>query len=172
MEKKKDIFDRIMSWRLLKPFEPFYAAHKEVLLYLFFGGVTTVVSVVTFALGRMMFKGLPEASVFGIGFQTDIVAANVFSWICAVTLAYITNRIWVFETNACGAAGIAKECAAFFAGRLFTLIVETVLLELSISKLGMNDVAAKIIVQIVTIVLNYIISKLLIFKTDAAGVQR
>ena len=159
-----------MSWGFLKRFEPFYAAHKEVLLYLFFGGVTTVVSVVTFALGRVMFAGLPAVSPFGLTFETDIVAANVFSWICAVTIAYV-NRIWVFETSAVGFSAIAKECAAFFAGRLFTLIVETVLLELSISKLCMNDVAAKILVQIVTIVLNYIISKLLIFKSDTAEAQ-
>ena len=48
--EKKDIFDRIMDRRIMKPFRGFYAAHKEVLLYLFFGGLTTLVSIVIFAL--------------------------------------------------------------------------------------------------------------------------
>ncbi len=162
--KKPDIFDRIMSWGFLKKFEPFYKEHKEVLMYLFFGGCTSVVSIIAFAIGQSIFRGLPSAELAGMALHLDIIAANVFSWICAVTFAYVTNRTWVFTDKAYGAAGIAKECTAFFAGRLFTLIVETVLLELAISKLGMNEMAAKIIVQIVTIVLNYIISKLLIFR--------
>ncbi|SDA14453.1 Putative flippase GtrA (transmembrane translocase of bactoprenol-linked glucose) [Ruminococcus sp. YE71] len=169
MEENKhpDIFDRIMSVGFLKRFEPFYKAHKEVLMYLFFGGCTTVVSVAAFALGTKMF-GTHSAHFAGLSFDAGVVAANVFSWVCAVTFAYITNRIWVFEDKAHGTGAVAKECAAFFAGRLFTLVVETVLLEVSISKFGMKDVIAKIIVSVVTIVLNYVISKLFVFKSRQA----
>ena len=119
MEKeKKDIFDRMMGWGFLKTFEPFYKAHKEVLLYLFFGGLTTVVSVIFFA-----------------------IPMN-------------------------GAKPVAKECAAFFAGRLFTLVVETLLLNVMTTTLKMQEIIAKIIVSIVTIILNYIISKLFVFKKE------
>lgn len=161
--KKPDIFDKIMSWGFLKIFEPFYKAHKEVLLYLFFGGCTTVVSISTYAIGRKMF-GTHNAEIAGLSFDSGLIAANVFSWVCAVIFAYITNRIWVFSEKAHGAAGVAKECSAFFAGRLFTLILETVLLEISVSRLGMNDIIAKIIVQVIVIVLNYVISKLFVFR--------
>lgn len=170
MEEKKDIFDRIMSRGFLKRFEPFYKAHKEVLLYLFFGGLTTVVSVIFFAIPvRTLHLG--SGKLFGLALDYDVIAANVISWICAVTFAYVTNRIWVFENNAHGFSGVAKECAAFFAGRLFTLIVETILLNLCTTALHMNEIAAKIIVSVVTIVLNYIISKLLVFRVKDQNVR-
>ncbi len=164
MEKKKDIFDRIMSKGFLKRFEPFYAAHKEVLMYLFFGGLTTVVSVVTFAAGTLLFGKLRWIDMMGLAFQLDIVAANVFSWICAVTFAYVTNRTWVFEDKAHGTGAVVRECTAFFAGRLFTLVVETVLLYVLAVGLHMNEIAAKVIVSVVTIVLNYVISKVFVFR--------
>lgn len=167
---KPDIFDRIMSWGFLKKLEPFYKAHKEVLMYLFFGGCTTVVSIITFAIGRKMF-GSHDVDMAGLAFDAGLIAANVFSWICAVTFAYITNRIWVFSDKAHDTPGIVKECAAFFAGRLFTLVLETILLELAISKIGMNDMVAKVIVQIVTIVLNYVISKLFVFKKQKPAAE-
>ncbi len=163
MEKKKDIFDRIMSKGFLKRFEPFYAAHKEVLMYLFFGGLTTVVSVIFFAIPINLLS-LGSGSVAGIAINFDVVTANVISWICAVTFAYVTNRTWVFEDKAHGAGAVVRECAAFFAGRLFTLLVETALLNLCTTAIHMNEIAAKVIVSVVTIVLNYVISKVFVFR--------
>lgn len=167
MEEKKDIFDRIMAWGFLKRFEPFYKAHKEVLMYLFFGGLTTVVSVIFFAIPIKLLS-IGTQDIAGMKLDMDVITANVISWICAVTFAYVTNRTWVFEDKSYGAAGIARECAAFFAGRLFTLIVETLLLNLCCTLIGMNEIVAKIIVSVVTIVLNYIISKLWVFRSKAA----
>ena len=166
MEKeKKDIFDRMMGWGFLKTFEPFYKAHKEVLLYLFFGGLTTVVSVIFFAIPMNMLD-LGEGKLLGFTIDYDVTISNVISWICAVTFAYATNRTWVFEDKAHGAKPVALECAAFFAGRLFTLVVETLLLNVMTTTLKMQEIIAKIIVSIVTIILNYIISKLFVFKKE------
>ena len=166
MEKeKKDIFDRMMGWGFLKTFEPFYKAHKEVLLYLFFGGLTTVVSVIFFAIPMNMLD-LGEGKLLGFTIDYDVTISNVISWICAVTFAYATNRTWVFEDKAHGAKPIVEECAAFFAGRLFTLVVETLLLNVMTTTLKMQEIIAKIIVSIVTIILNYIISKLFVFKKE------
>ena len=166
MEKeKKDIFDRMMGWGFLKTFEPFYKAHKEVLLYLFFGGLTTVVSVIFFAIPMNMLD-LGEGKLLGFTIDYDVTISNVISWICAVTFAYATNRTWVFEDKAHGAKPVAVECAAFFAGRLFTLVVETLLLNVMTTTLKMQEIIAKIIVSIVTIILNYIISKLFVFKKE------
>ncbi|MBQ6634232.1 MAG: GtrA family protein [Ruminococcus sp.] len=166
MEKeKKDIFDRMMGWGFLKTFEPFYKAHKEVLLYLFFGGLTTVVSVIFFAIPMNMLD-LGEGKLLGFTIDYDVTISNVISWVCAVTFAYVTNRTWVFEDKAHGAKPVAVECAAFFAGRLFTLVVETLLLNVMTTTLKMQEIIAKIIVSIVTIILNYIISKLFVFKKE------
>lgn len=161
--EKKDIFDKIMGWGFLKRFEPFYKAHKEVLLYLFFGGLTTVVSVIFFAIPMNMLD-IGKGKLFGITIDYDVTISNIISWICAVTFAYLTNRKWVFEDKAHGSGAVAKECAAFFAGRLFTLVVETALLNVCTNTLKMQEIIAKIIVSVVTIVLNYIISKLLVFR--------
>ena len=173
-EKKPDIFDRIMSKGFLKKFEPFYKAHKEVLMYLFFGGLTTLVSIVTFKIAADACKGLPWIDALGLAIHLDVVAANVISWVCAVTFAYVTNRTWVFEDKAHGAKDVAAECVWFFAGRVFTLVVETVLLELCVSLLSMNELLAKILVSVVTVILNYIVSKLFVFRKkqdEAADVQ-
>ena len=163
--EKKDIFDKIMGWGFLKKFEPFYKAHKEVLLYLFFGGLTTVVSVIFFAL-PMNILHIGKGKLFGFTIDYDVTIANIISWICAVTFAYITNRTWVFEDKAHGTGAVVRECAAFFAGRLFTLVVETLLLNVMTNTFKMQEIIAKIIVSVVTIVLNYFISKLLVFKKE------
>jgi putative flippase GtrA len=161
--RKPDIFDRMMKKGFLKKFEPFYKQYKEMLLYLFFGGCTTVVGLIFYAL-PISFLKLGTVSFWRIKIDLDVQVSNVISWICAVTFAYITNRTWVFEDKAHGAKPIANECAAFFAGRFFTLIVENILLNISTQTLSMGDYLAKIIVSVVTIILNYIISKLFVFK--------
>ena len=84
---REDVFDKIMRLPLFKKIEPFYKRHKEVLLYLFFGGVVTVVSIGSYQLA---------CAVFGI----DALISNVISWILAVLTAYITSRIWVFRSTA------------------------------------------------------------------------
>ncbi|MBP3272479.1 MAG: GtrA family protein [Ruminococcus sp.] len=161
--KKPDIFDRIMSVGLLKKLEPFYKAHKEVLLYLFFGVLTTVISWIFFAIPSSLLH-LKDAVIFGQKLDMNSIVSNVISWIVAVAFAYVTNRIWVFQDRAYGVKGIAGECAKFFSGRLLTLVIETVLLNLCTTKLDMKEMTAKIIVSVITVILNYVISKLFVFN--------
>lgn len=162
-ERKPDIFDRIMSWGFLKRFEPFYKEHKEVLMYLFFGACTTLVAIIFFAI-PIAFLNFGETVIFGLTIDLDSMAANIISWVIAVLFAYVTNRIWVFDSRVTGAAAIAKEMASFCAGRLFTLVVESVLLNICTTALIMNEVLAKVLCSIVTIILNYVISKLIVFR--------
>lgn len=145
---RPDIFDRIMALPLLRVFEPFYKARKEVLLYLFFGVLTTLVSILSFALFHRA-AGITET------------IANVPSWILAVLFAYVTNRTWVFASRS---SDILPEMAAFFGGRLGSLAVEELILWLFASLLNLNAMAVKITAQIVVVVLNYFISKLLVFR--------
>lgn len=147
---KEDIFDRLMHLPLLRVFEPFYKKHKEVLLYLLFGGLTTVVSLATFAL----FLAL------GIG---ELVG-NVLSWIAAVLFAYATNRTWVFTARADTARGILREMTAFFGGRAATLLMEEAMIYVFITRMGLPPMAIKLAAQILVILLNYVISKFLVFR--------
>ena len=148
MEEQKDIFDRMMALPLLSKFAPVYERHKSVLLYLLFGGLTTLVSIGTYALF------LPVV--------TPLVA-NIFSWVAAVTFAYVTNRTWVFASREKG-TGIFWEVCTFFGGRVFTLGLEEVVLYVFITLLFLPPLTVKVIAQLIVLVLNYVISKLFVFE--------
>ncbi len=148
--KQQDIFDRIMGLPGLSRFYEPYAKHKELLLYVFFGGCTTVISVGSFVLFD---------SVLGM----NELLANVLSWVLAVGFAYITNRIWVFCSRTRGSA-LGKELLSFYSGRLITLGIEEGLLLVFVTVLSLNSTLVKIVAQIVVLIGNYLISKFLIFR--------
>lgn len=161
--RKPDFFDRLMKRGVLKRFEPVYVKRKEVLMYLFFGVCTTLVGYIFYYIPLEIIN-LPDKEILGITVNLTVQVSNVISWICAVTFAYLTNRTWVFENKASGAAAVTKECADFFAGRLVTLVIENVLMNLMTVSAGIGDMLSKIIVSVVTVILNYIISKLFVFR--------
>ena len=100
MEEKKDIFDRLMHLPVLNIFEPFYKKHKEVLMYLFFGGITFFLNIALYAwLDGML----------GI----NALIANVICWVVCVLFQYFTNRTWVFDGQVDSAAGFLKQMASF-----------------------------------------------------------
>lgn len=156
-EEKQDIFDRIMSLPVLNIFEGFYKKNKSVLLYLFFGVLTTVVSFVAAGVAKVLLEGV------GLGREYVSVISTVFSWICAVTFAFVTNRVWVFGSTAKGRE-IIKEGVSFYSGRVFTLVVETLMMWIGNGLLKFNYWAVKIIANVVVLILNYIISKVFVFK--------
>lgn len=145
-----DIFDRIMSLPVLNWLNPFYKKHKSVLLYLFFGGLTTVISV-----GSFIF--------FDNVLQIHELISNILSWVLAVAFAYLTNRTWVFESRATGKA-IAGEAISFCGGRLATLGIEEGILLVFVTWLQLSSTWVKIGAQIVVLILNYLISKLFVFR--------
>ena len=161
-KKNKDIFDRIMGLKIFSPFEEFYKKNKMVLLYLFFGGLTTVISFVSYWLAAKI--NISDMTIFGFSFNARIVLANTISWICAVTFSYVTNRIWVFDSAVETKKELFKEMLAFYGGRVFTLLVETVMLYAGVKLLNINDMVMKAIASVVVLILNYIISKLIVFR--------
>ena len=150
MSEQKDIFDKIMSLPGLRRFYGLYEKYKEILLYILFGGVSTVVSIGSFVICE---------TVLGM----DVLVANVISWIMAVCTAYATNRTWVFGSEAKGAA-FWKEILSFFSGRVATLVMEEGILLVFVTWLGLPGVWVKVGAQIAVLVGNYFISKLIIFK--------
>ncbi len=151
MEDRGDIFDRLMTLPVLRVFQPFYKKHKEVLLYLLFGGLTFVVSMVTFAL-------------FYEILSLNELIANVFSWIFAVLFAFFTNRVWVFSAPTQGAAAFLRQMAAFFGGRVATLVLEEGILFVFVTWLALPAVPVKVAAQVLVILANYVISKLIVFR--------
>lgn len=94
----------------------------------------------------------------------DELIANVFSWMVCVSFQFFTNRVWVFHGETNGAIKFIKQMAVFFMGRLFTLAVEEIILAVFITWLKLDSLAVKLIAQIVVIVLNYVISKMVVFQ--------
>ena len=138
----------------------------EIIMYLIFGVATTVVSWVTFALFT---KIVPTISFLGITIE-HTTSANVLSWVCAVIFAYVTNKLWVFDSKSWNLKLVAKELGLFVSSRLATGVIEWVGLPLLIkfgvdqAILGIEGMLAKIIVSVIVVILNYVFSKLFIFK--------
>lgn len=144
--QEKDIFDRIMELPVLRIVNPFYKKNKEILLYLFFGGLTFLVSISSYAL-------------FNIRIGWNALTANIASWILAVAFAYVTNRTWVFESSTDRGSNLIKEITGFVGGRITTLVIEELILFIFITGLGMSSILVKIVAQVIVIALNYVISK-------------
>ena len=134
-----------------------YFKHKEIINYLIFGVLTTVVSLATKYV--LLFTILDASNAF------ELQIAVVISWITACIFAYITNRIWVFESKS---KEIIKEIIKFFGARLTTLGMEMLIMFIFVTALGLNSdiwvIIWTLVSQVVIIVGNYILSKLIVFK--------
>lgn len=133
----------------------FIKKHRQLLLYVFFGGCTTVVSIGSFVLFD---------TVLGV----HELLANILSWILAVSFAYLTNRKWVFCSQAKSKA-FFQEFVSFYAGRLLTLGLEEGLLLVFVTWLNFPSTAIKLVAQILVLIGNYVISKLLVFRDKKTG---
>lgn len=147
----EDIFDKIMSLPFFRLFFPVYKKYKEILLYLFFGGCAFVISIGSYAIAN-------------VGCGVNELIANIISWILAVLFAFFTNRVWVFHSATNSERDFVKQFFSFVGGRILTLVIEEAMIFIFITVLGFNSMMIKVIAQIVVIVLNYIISKFLVFK--------
>lgn len=163
-----------------------FEKYREIIMYLIFGVLTTFVAWVSYAIFTKM---IPTISFAGITIA-HTTSANVLSWICGVIFAYVTNKIWVFESKSWKPSIAFKELWQFTASRLITGFIEWFGLPL-ILQIGANCVAngsdgffgkifiwlsqplfnvdgliAKIAVSVIVVILNYVFSKLFVFKGD------
>ena len=130
-----------------------YSRHREIINYLIVGGLTTLVSLGTYYACVLTFLD-PRNAI-------QLQAANIISWIAAVVFAYFTNRRFVFDSHD---PNMIREGAAFFASRIGTLLMDMGTMFLLVTVIGMNDKIAKLIVQVIVTVGNYIFSKYLVFR--------
>lgn len=150
MTENRDIFDKLMTLPILNIFGPFYKEHKELLLYLLFGGLTFVVSIISYIF-------------FDVVLSMNELIANVLSWILAVSFAYVTNKIWVFDAPTHTMDESLKQMISFFSGRVATLVIEELILLVFVTWLVFPSVPVKVVAQVIVILLNYVISKKLVF---------
>ena len=121
---------------------------RELVLYVVFGAFTFFVNLISYFF---------FANLLGINY----LVSNGIAWFLSVLFAYVTNRSWVFESKS---PNILKEMSLFFGGRIFSGIVDMFLMYAFIDLLMFDGSISKIVVQIIVIVLNYIFSKLIVFK--------
>ena len=140
----------------------------EIIKYLFFGVLATVVNIVCYQLFGLILG------------ETAYLITNILSWIITVTFAYFTNKIWVFESKSWKLEVIKPEIFSFMLARVFSLILEEAGLFLLIDILKFKSIGlsvigytvtgtlvAKIIMQVIVVVSNYVFSKFFIFKKEA-----
>lgn len=149
---------------------------KEIITYVFFGVLTTVVNLATFYVFKKLFISIgwdgvfnaiiPENSaiirIFSGG--SDYLDANAIAWVVGVVFAFVTNKLWVFESKSWKPSVAGKEFTGFLGARIFSFVVETLMMFVMVSLLTWNEFVSKIIVGVVVVIINYVFSKLIIFK--------
>lgn len=127
--------------------------YQELFRYLIVGILTTVISLAVYYGSVLTFLD-PENAL-------QLQAANILSWIAAVTFAYIASRIYVFRSKR---RDLLHEAAAFYSSRLATLIMDMGIMFVMVTLCGINDKLAKLVVQVVVVVGNYVLSKVFVFS--------
>jgi len=130
-----------------------YNKYKEIINYVIIGGLTTLVSLFIYYISVL--------TVLNPNNEIELQIANVISWIGSVTFAYFTNRSFVFQSKN---DNKLKEMGSFFSARVLTLLIDMLIMYIFVSKLEFNDKIIKLSVQVVVIILNYILSKLFVFR--------
>lgn len=179
MEEKPSVF------RLL------FGKYREIIMYCVFGATTTLVSWVVYSLCERLlppvhmadsaFEPLVSRLIHLLGGSTDVdtflsmTLAGVISWLVAVTVAFVTNKLWVFESRSWEAPLVRAEALTFFGGRIATGLLEIAAVPalvgwgFDLTLFGVNGLPAKILVSLVIVVLNYILSKFISFRTAEKG---
>lgn len=144
-EKLMDIIRKVVS--------------REVFFYLLFGVLTTVVNLVTLAIFNRF---------------VDIMVSNIIAWVAAVVFAYVTNKLFVFESKSWRLNVIKKEIPSFTGARVLTLGIEELGILVMIKWLHLDvpltigpvggEFIIKGILAVIVVLLNYVFSKMLIFK--------
>lgn len=127
--------------------------HRSVILYLIFGGLTTLINIASYSL----FYYVAE-------FSNSI--SNVYAWVISVIFAYITNKLFVFENQSFALPKLLIEIGAFFSCRLLTGVLDLIIMFLFVDLLALHALTMKVVSNVIVIVLNYVASKFIIFRKE------
>ncbi len=124
--------------------------NRETISYLIFGVLTTIVNQVTFEVCKFM----------GVNY----VVSTIIAWVLAVAFAYITNKLFVFESKSWEMSLVLKEVSSFVACRLFSGACDLGFMVFTVEYIHINDSLAKLCSNVFVVIINYVFSKLFIFK--------
>ena len=127
--------------------------NKEIFNYLVFGVLTTLVNYVSYFGATRCLK-------------INYIVANIIAWLISVVFAYVTNKFWVFEDKSLEIKKLVKEVFMFFAARVMSGGVETLMLFIFVTLLGFDDGVIKIFASVFVVIFNYVVSKFFIFNGE------
>ena len=125
--------------------------NTQTILYVIFGILTTIVNLISY----YFFSNI---------ISINYLISNMISWIISVLFAYITNKFYVFNSKDTSKDIIIKEFIKFVNCRLTSGIIEMILLFLLVDMLAVNDIISKLVIGVIVVILNFIFSKLFVFK--------
>ena len=123
----------------------------DLIPYAVFGVLTTIINILSYWVCAHLF-------------HIQVLFSTVLAWFVSVLFAYLTNRKWVFHSEASGSIKICREIASFFGCRIGTELVDLAAMFIFVNIMHLDDVIVKTAANIVVIILNYIFSKFIIFK--------
>ena len=136
---------------MMQKIRSFLEKYWDVVTYLFFGVLTTVVNYLIY---------LPVYNLLGL----TAAVSNAIAWVVAVAFAYLTNKPFVFRSHDWSAKTVVPELTKFVGCRLASGVMETVILFVTVDLLGWNGNLWKLVTSVLVVILNYLASKLLVFK--------
>lgn len=139
-----------MDWeKMLK----LYRKHRQVILYLFFGVCTTLIN-------TLCYHVLYQRSGLGN------ILSTVLAWAVAVLFAFVTNKLFVFQSRAGSLSDGLRELGSFFGFRLLTGVLDVIIMAVAVDLLHYNGVLWKLISNVIVTILNYVASKFIIFRKE------
>ena len=157
LEKVENFFLKFLRIIKLGFLADIYEKNREAWRYIVFGALATLVNIGTYAIfAKLIFKGLPE--------EQRVDFSNYIAIGLAMAFAYVCNKLFVFDSKTNGIKELLKEIVAFVGCRFFSAIVEIVFMRVTVVNLHFNEVLMKICANVIVMILNYIFSKLIVFK--------
>ncbi len=176
IEKTREILFRLFKKESFigKMIDKFFT--KEIVSYIFFGVMTTLVNLAVFYLTKQIFAAIGWNGFFNTIVPADskivelfsggseYLDANLIAWVAGVIFAFVTNKLFVFDSKSWRPSVAGKEFTGFVGARVFSLVVEMLGMFVMVTLLSWNELVSKLVVGIIVIIMNYVFSKLLIFK--------
>lgn len=135
----------------METIKSFFLKYKELILYVFFGGLTTLVNWGSYWV---------LADVFHVPYLWATAIAQILS----ILFAYVTNRVWVFESRAKGFTAVFWEMVRFFGCRGASFVLDLVCMRVGVGGLHVNDKVMKLLSNVIVIIVNYVFSKVFVFR--------
>lgn len=154
LEKVENFFLNILKKIKLGFLAKIYEEHREGMRYLVFGALATVVNIAVYAI-----------CMYAFNIENGI--SNIIAWVVAAIFAYFTNKFFVFDSKVNTKQELIQEVTSFFSCRILTLIIDEIIMIVTVDKWHFNGVLMKVVANIIVIILNYIFSKIIIFKKGA-----